>query len=133
MEKLLKIQTEIGKLSKDKANPFFNSSYFDINQIIEQLLPLLEKYGITVLQPLSNVEGRPALATLIYDGDKLLSETLVTLPDLDNPQKLGSAVTYYRRYSLTALFLLQADDDDGNKASKKKAIKTNQSESDVPF
>jgi hypothetical protein len=38
------------------------------------------------------------------------------LPDLQDPQKMGSAVTYYRRYSIQSLFTLQAEDDDGEKA-----------------
>ena len=43
----------------------------------------------------------------------------ITLPDLTDPQKMGSAITYYRRYSLQSLFLLQAEDDDGNKGAEK--------------
>ena len=39
------------------------------------------------------------------------------LPNLQDPQKLGSAITYFRRYTLQSLLGLQAEDDDGNKAS----------------
>lgn len=116
MDKILKIQTEIGKLSKDKENPFFKSSYFDINQILEQLLPLLDKHGIVVMQPLSNVDGKPALKTNVYHADKnepFISETII-LPESNDPQKMGSAITYYRRYALQSLFLLQAEDTDGD-------------------
>lgn len=126
MDKILKIQTEIGILSKTETNPFFKSKYMDINGLLAQLLPLLEKYNLTVIQPLSNIYGRPALKTIVYGvdsadekgGTKLLEET-ITLPDLIDPQKLGSCVTYYRRYALQSLFLLQAQDDDGNHASEK--------------
>ena len=38
------------------------------------------------------------------------------LPDLQDPQKMGSAITYYRRYALQSLFLLQTQDDDGEGA-----------------
>jgi len=118
MDKILKIQTEIGKLSKDKTNPFFKSSYFDVNQIIEQLMPLLDKYKLTVVQPLDNIDGKPALRTIVHDLDVEASiiNYIIPLPENPDSQKMGSAITYYRRYALQSLFLLQAEDDDGNKA-----------------
>ena len=122
MDKVLKIQTEIGTLSKDKTNPFFKSSYFDINQIIEQLLPLLEKHGVTVMQPLTNINGKPAIKTLVMADDVVVIDTDMPLPELSDPQKLGGAITYFRRYALQSAFLLQAEDDDGNKASEKDTL-----------
>jgi hypothetical protein len=41
------------------------------------------------------------------------------LPEINDPQKLGSAITYYRRYTLQSLLALQAEDDDANLASNK--------------
>jgi hypothetical protein len=82
-----------------------------------------------VIQPLDNVEGRPAITTTIMDTESLDTEfsSTVTLPDIADPQKMGSAITYYRRYALQSLFLLQAQDDDGNfGSSKTKGI-------EVPF
>ena len=120
MDKILKIQSEIGVLSKTETNPFFKSKYMDINGLLAQLLPLLEKYELTVTQPLTSLEGRPALRTMIYDGKIELLNESIPLPDLQDPQKMGSAITYYRRYALQSLFLLQAQDDDGNIASGDK-------------
>lgn len=121
MDKILKLQSEIGALAKTETNPFFKSKYFDVNSLIAQLMPLLEKYGLTVLQPLCTVDGKPALNTLVYGDDKLLVDYAIPLPEITDPQKMGSAITYYRRYSLQSLFLLQAEDDDANHASAKKA------------
>jgi len=120
MDKILKIQSEIGVLSKDKTNPFFKSQYMDINSLLAQLLPLLEKHELTVVQPLIVIEGRNALATIVWSGKENVIESHILLPDLQDPQKMGSAITYYRRYALQSLFLLQAQDDDANFASKKK-------------
>ncbi len=121
MDKILKLQTEIGVLSKTETNPFFKSKYMDINGLLAQLLPLLEKHGLTVTQPLTNVSGRPAISTCVFDNenDVMLEEDMITLPDIADPQKMGSCITYYRRYALQSLFLLQAQDDDGNHASEK--------------
>ena len=126
-KKLLDIQKEVGAVKKDSENPFFHSNYFDINGLLEILKPVLNKHGVIVLQPLTNVDGKPAIETLIIDeesGDNLKSVTM--LPDAPDAQKLGSAVTYLRRYSLVSMFLLQAEDDDGNSASKgtPKKVKT---------
>lgn len=116
MDKILKAQLEVGKIQKDKTNPFYKSQYFDINSVLEQLLPALEKEGITVVQPLSNIDGKPALRTIVYvDGKELINEAIL-LPENNDPQKIGSAITYYRRYALQSLFLLQAEDDDANSA-----------------
>ena len=133
MEKILKIQSEIGVLSKTETNPFFKSKYLDINGILANLQPLLEKYGLTVIQPLSCVgftstqghidNTKPALRTIIYEGEKEILNQAIPLPDLQDPQKMGSAITYYRRYSLQSLFLLQAEDDDGNKGAEKEPTK----------
>lgn len=118
MDKILKIQTEIGVLSKDQENPFFKSKYLDINGLLAQLVPMLSKNGITVVQPLTSLpDNSPALATIVMDGEKEICHSVFPLPNIQDPQKMGSAITYYRRYALQSLFLLQAQDDDGNHAS----------------
>lgn len=133
---------------KTETNPFFKSKYMDINGLLAQLMPLLEKYELTVIQPLSSIDGKPALRTIVYDS-KLLTvdgkktefndittvfDNAIPLPDLQDPQKMGSAITYYRRYALQSLFLLRASDDDANEASgkSKKVEKINTNEEE-PF
>lgn len=121
MEKIFKLQQEIGKISKTQENPFYKSRYFDINKLLEQLMPLLEKYNLVISQPLTTVNERPAIETSIIDTetkDVLISGT-ITLPDIQDPQKMGSAITYYRRYAIQSMLGLQAEDDDGNLASNK--------------
>jgi len=112
---LSKVKKEVGTLSKTETNPFFKSKYFDINSLIQQVEPLLEKNGLILLQPI--IEGKVKSAIYhIETGDVVFSE--IDLPQLNDPQKLGSAITYYRRYTLQSLLGLQAEDDDGNKASQ---------------
>ncbi len=113
-KKLSDAKAEIGKISKDHTNPFFNSKYFDINSLLEHVEPILDKHGLMVLQPI--VEGN--VCSMIVDvenGEDITSS--MPLPQLNDPQKMGSVVTYYRRYTLQSLLALQAEDDDGNKAS----------------
>lgn len=115
--KLSLVKQEIGVLSKNAKNPFFKSDYLDLNGILSAVEPLMQKYGLMLLQPIQ--EGR--VITEIYDIDSN-GETFVfssmPLPNITDPQKLGSAITYFRRYTLQSLLALQAVDDDGNHASK---------------
>lgn len=116
--KLLKVQQEIKAVKKEENNPFFKSKYFDINGLLEALKPVLNANGLVVMQPLTTLDGKPAIRTIVADPES--GETMyevTTLPENLDPQKMGSAITYLRRYSLQSFFLLQAEDDDGNVAS----------------
>jgi len=122
--KLYKVQKEIGAISKDSTNPFYKSKYFNINSLIKQLTPILEKHNLLLLQPIEDDKQY----SRIIDLDGGMVESSLALPtDLD-AQKIGGAITYYRRYTLVALLGLQAEDDDGNLASGKTMPKVNADE-----
>lgn len=117
-EKLLTLQGSIEPIVKGQVNPHFKNRYYDINSLLGVVKPLLNEVGLVLTQPISFRDGRNVLETIIQDtktGDKV--ETSIALPDGQDPQKMGSAITYYRRYSLTSLLGLQAEDDDGNAAT----------------
>lgn len=118
-EKLLKVKEEIGKVSKDSTNPFFKSKYFDVNKALEHCEPLLQKHGLLLLQPIKD----GFVSTIIVDAESSESiESSLFLPNIQDAQKIGSAITYYRRYTLQSLLALQSEDDDGNIASKQVKI-----------
>ncbi len=143
--KLFEIRKEIKPMKKDQEG--YNYKYFDINQMIEVLQPLFEKHRILVLQPLTNINGKMALATSIYDLDSNSTMIVETpLIELQDPQKMGGCITYFRRYALQSLFFMEAADDDASEASKpktftgttttyekRKTIPTPVSNSDLPF
>lgn len=120
-EKLLKVQQEIGAIKKDSENPFFKSNYFDINAVLAVVKPILNKHGIVLLQGLTTVDGRIGLSTRLIDSTQATAmvEFICPLPECADPQKYGSAITYFRRYALQSLLALEAEDDDGNVASEK--------------
>jgi hypothetical protein len=114
-KKLFEAKKEIGKISKDSTNPFFKSKYFDINGLLEHIEPVLSKHELVLLQPIKD----GFVTTRIYDTESnTFVKSEIALPNIQDPQKLGSAITYYRRYTLQSLLGLQAEDDDGNIASK---------------
>lgn len=120
--KLIKVQQEIGAVKKGSVNPFYNSSYVEINGLLQAVLPVLQKHGILLTQPLSTVDGNPAITTILADADSNdnVSGT-ITIPKVDDAQKMGAAITYFRRYGVLSMLGLGAEDDDGNAASGKKA------------
>lgn len=114
-DKIFNLRIDIGKISKDSTNAFFHSKYFDINALIEHLQPLLEKHKLILTQPIRD----NVVFSIIEDveSEESISSGL-PLPPLTDPQKIGSCVTYYRRYTLASLLAIQAEDDDANKASQ---------------
>lgn len=112
---LFEAKKEFGKLLRNKNNPFFKSKYADLNALLETVEEPLANHGLMILQPVKDHK----VYTLIVEvdtGDTVI-ESDFELPKIDDPQKIGSAITYYRRYTLQALLGLNADDDDGNKAA----------------
>jgi hypothetical protein len=112
---LLSAKQELGKVPKNSSNPFFKSKYFDINGLLEVVEPILHAHGLFVLQPI--IDG--SVVTQIWHAESREKiESSMKLSNIVDPQKQGSEVTYYRRYTLQSLLAMQADDDDGNAASK---------------
>jgi len=116
---LLAAQKEMGNATKDSTNPFFKSKYADLNAIREACMPSLNKYGIVVLQPIVNLDGKNFVQTLLLheSGEQITSLTEIVCNKPNDAQSFGSGVTYARRYSLQSLVNVGAEDDDGNKAS----------------
>lgn len=116
-KKLFEAKKEIGKISKDSTNPFYKSKYFDINQLLEHVEPILHKHGLMILQPVFDDNIRTQIIE-VETGEKI--ESMMSLIANVDPQKRGSEITYYRRYTLGSLLALQAEDDDANSAVKPK-------------
>lgn len=123
--KMLAVQNDIRPIEKNEDNPYFKSKYFSIDTVIAELRPILNKYGLVVIQPLGVRDGQPLLFTCLLDpesGEQL--ETATVLPQNPDPQKQGAICTYFRRYALVSMFLLQGEfDDDANSASQYKGFK----------
>lgn len=124
-KKVFELKKHIGKISKDSENPFHNSKYFDINKLLEVVEPLLQKENILLMQPIIN--GVVVTQLIDLENDAIL-ESGIELPQLTDPQKIGSCVTYYRRYALKSMLGIQEEDDDGNKATKQPIKKAQPTE-----
>lgn len=115
-KKLFEAKKEIGKITKDSKNPFFKSNYLSLNGLLDAVEEVLAKQELILLQPI--VDGKVITRITDTEDNKELVYSEIELPSIQDPQKLGSAITYYRRYTLQSLLGLQAEDDDGNSATK---------------
>jgi len=119
-QKLHRAKLAIGKVTKNANNPHFKKSYADLNAIIEAVEPILLENGLLLLQP---IQGNSVCTQIIDIDSGVMVESCMELPQGLNPQQQGSAITYYRRYTLQSTLSLQAVDDDGTAASKSTPTK----------
>ena len=121
---LSKVQGELTYAKKDSANPFFKSTYADLESVWDACRSLLAKNGLSVIQmPGNYFEGRMWLVTKLChtSGEWIEQEMSVPVQKAD-PQGAGSALTYMRRYALAAVVGVVQADDDGNAASSPKPV-----------
>lgn len=118
-EALAKAQPHYGKARKDADNPFFRSKYVDLAGCYEACRAALCAQGLAVVQTteLSDAGAIRLVTTLIHSSGEWLGGVYPVKPVKEDPQGLGSAMTYARRYALMALVGLAAEDDDGEAAS----------------
>ena len=112
--KLWKAKQQIGKVSKNAKNPHFKNNYADINALTAEVEPILLEFGLLMMQPI--VDGYVSTVVMDAESGESISSSM-RLPDINDPQKIGSAITYYRRYTLQSLLCLQTEDDDAQSAS----------------
>lgn len=115
-KKLAKVKFELGKIRKSLTNPYYNSNYFDINLLLDHVEESLVLNDLLLLQPI--VDGYVVSQIIDLDSGEV-NESSLKLPELNDPQKVGSAITFYRRYALQSQLGIRAEDDDANKASGK--------------
>jgi hypothetical protein len=117
---LVNAQSEMSNPTKTSNNPFFKSKYADLNAVREAVLPILNKHGISVIQPIVQVDGKNFVKTMLLheSGESIESFTEIVVGRQNDAQAQGSGITYARRYGLQSLVCVGADDDDGNEASK---------------
>ena len=115
---LLKAQRKMGNASKDAKNPFFKSSYADLNSVREACIPVLNEEGISVLQPTVVINGKTYVRTLLLheSGEFMSSDTEVVCSKQNDPQAHGSGISYSRRYGLQSFLNIGTADDDGEGA-----------------
>jgi hypothetical protein len=112
-------QGEVQNVVKDAKNPHFKSNYATLDAITDTVRPVFAKHGLAVVQIPNCVDNIVTVETIVThkSGQWIRGVTSSPITKAD-PQGVGSACTYLRRYSLAAIASLAQTDDDGNAASQ---------------
>lgn len=117
-EALSKAQAKIKGATKDTANPFFKSKYADLASVWDACRDALTANGLSIVQTMGDgVGGVTVITTLAHSSGEWIRGSLTLKPVKEDPQGVGSAITYARRYALAAMVGVAPEDDDGNAAS----------------
>lgn len=126
---LVAAQKDLTNPKFDKQNPHYHSKYASLAGIIDTVRPALLKHGLAVVQPIEagTTAGTILVHTILIHTSGESIKSTQSAPAPGDPQKLGSLVTYLRRYGLSALLMLAGDDDDDANAAAAPTQKTQQS------
>jgi len=113
---LIAAQKEIQHPSKNKVNPHFKNKYADLLAVIEAAAPVLNKHGILLSQT-TRVYNNNApydvllYTTLMHESGQYIESEYPVIPEKQNPQGWGIALTYAKRYALSSILGMAADED----------------------
>ena len=125
-----KMQKELEQPFKNANNPFFKSKYVPLENVVDSITRASSKHGLSFTQfPSSDENGNVTVGTMVMheSGEWIEYDPICLKPVKNDPQAVGSAITYAKRYALSAIFGITSDnDDDGNEAMQlgKAASKT---------
>jgi len=114
---LHQFQSEVTKIKKDSKNPHFKSNYASLANILDAVGPVLINCGLVIT---SHPDEGALVTTIVHadSGEYMQSNYTLAARDLSNPQQIGSAISYARRYSIQSILNLNTDDDDSNAAAQ---------------
>lgn len=120
-QKLIAFQGELPAITKEANNPFFKSKYATLEAIQQTIQPLLLKHGLGYM--FTTVDG--GLNCTVFDTDNNTIDFVYPANLQGKPQDVGSAISYAKRYALSAVLglIVGGEDDDGNKANDTQEVK----------
>jgi len=117
-EALAKAQSELEGAKKESTNPFFKSNYADLHAVIKSSFPYLSKNGLSVTQGNEMIMGAVCVTTTLMHSSGQWIRSKVKLPlSKKDAQGVGAAITYGRRYGLSAIAGIAQYDDDAQSIS----------------
>ena len=126
---LIKFRQQLVQPYKDADNPFFRSKYVPLPNVVDAIDKALVDTGLTYTQYATANEKAVSVTTILFhESGQFIQFAPLTLPAVKlDPQAVGSAVTYARRYALCAVFGITEFDDDAEGAMNHNNKPTKQS------
>ena len=118
---LSNFQGQLKPVPKDATNPFFHSKYADLATIWDNIREPLKANGLAITQ-VTSVDGERVVLTtvILHTSGQWLSGDYLLSPVKSDPQSMGSAMTYARRYALSAILGIVADEDDDGESTMQR-------------
>lgn len=116
---LAKAQAECQNVTMNKTNPHFRSRYADLAAVRDAIIPVFSKYGLSIVQSPTADDGIGFYleTRLIHASGEEIVWRFPLPSDVSKMQSVGSAISYARRYTLSAIAAVASEeDDDGNAA-----------------
>ena len=133
---LIQVQRQLQPAAKDARNPFCGNNYASLNSVMDTCRAALLTNGILLTQiPVPSDGSHMSLETRLTHAEsgEWISGTMVMPLAKNDPQTFGSAITYARRYSLSAMLgIVTEDDDDAEQAMPRQPERPNKTPSPLP-
>ena len=113
-QKMIQFHKAFNGAKKTGVNPHFNSVHFTLDDITRAVTPALNELGLYISHRQVLTDGQLLCVASITDEEGDCIESVLPIPQSQNPQVVGSALTYFRRYNICALLNIAEADDDGN-------------------
>ena len=116
---------------KTKKGGVYTYDYAPLDEILKEFRPLLAGHGLAIMQLPSGDGQSISVSTLLIheSGEYIQSPPLNLRPESSDPQGAGSAITYARRYSLSAVLgIASEEDDDASMASGRQGSRSRKSQ-----
>jgi hypothetical protein len=125
---LSKAQGEMESAKEDSLNPHFKSKYADLHSIWSACRGPLSRHGLAIIQTMDvNDKGQLMLVTLLtHTSGQWVSSNCPVITQRQDPQGYGAALTYFKRYSLSAMVGVSSDEDDDAERAMDRVSKTGQ-------
>jgi hypothetical protein len=114
---LFEVQQEIEGIPKDATNTYHKNRYATLESVLGVVKPVLNAHGLLIVQaPDVDEKGDVVVTTIWHVSTQqfIRTSTRAYCKKPDDPQALGSGITYTKRYAIVALLALPTIDDDGN-------------------
>lgn len=110
---LHKARSQFVKVKKDRQNTHLKNKYATLDSVLDAITPALTENKLMIMQDGERIESTMRVETTVIHISGQWAKFYFDIPIVKNdPQGVGSAFTYGRRYALAAAFgLSQADDD----------------------
>lgn len=126
LKAMIEAAPEISSISKSKQA--YGYKYATLDSLIDMLRNVLPNHGLWFLQMPTRIDDRSVLTTRVFHTSGQWLEDSIEMTDTElsgktnDTQKVGASITYFRRYALSSIFGVAADEDvDGNLNNAKQA------------